>query len=288
MKTRFWIGCGALFVLTLAGCGGSKASLGEDQFCTESAKRLCSNVGPKCAYDTATAATCETMQKAACQARATAARPAGSPREYRPANATKCLDTISAIYSKPQIVAADLDNLNEACARVFQGAIKANDAPCKVDYDCEGSLICDKGLCAMKKSVGMNGACGNAGETCSAGQFCTKPMQAFVCKDRQGLGKACAADQPCLENFRCTGTCEEQLDVGAACAGPSDCKRGALLCDPYRHSCAAQIGFAAGSASCDALVGKTAAATTTPTPDAAAATTTPDAGTTAASDASGG
>ncbi len=269
MTKVFLFSCGALFVLAAAGCGGGDKSLSEDQFCVEWAKNECSKVAPKCVFDNAK---CEVDQKMACQKFATAAKATSAKREYRPANSGRCLSAISSVYGSAMIMASDLANQREACERVFQGEAKANET-CVVDFDCEKSLVCDKSICAAKKTVGAGANCGNPGEYCPVGQYCAKPMTVFVCAARQGLDKACGADLPCQEKYRCSaGLCKEQFEMSLACTSNQDCKSG--LCDPYSHVCVPFVSFALGSASCKALVGM--APDAPPASDAAAVT--PDAG----------
>jgi len=156
-----------------------------------------------------------------------------------------------------------LENVARTCERVFQGMSQPNQ-PCQIDYDCIDSLICDKGLCGTPKMVSSGNGCANIGEFCPPAEFCSNMNSAkvYVCTKAQAKGQACGPGQPCDPTYRCMGTCVDKLGVGAPCNADDECSTG--YCNPYVRTgevrvCLGGLGFAFGSASCDAYMGTTTA-----------------------------
>jgi hypothetical protein len=232
------------------GCETSDSAVTEDRFCGEYVKRECAAVAPLCA---ASAAQCEAVRIADCQARVATLKTAAAEytvRAYRKDNVTACLDKVKDTYSRTLITGAALKELDDVCNRVFQGASKLLQA-CRVDVDCEGSLVCDptKLLCGQKRTVPAGGQCANIGETCSAGEFCKLTGATYLCARRAAKTAACTPTDLCLESLRCSGgACVDKAVSGEACAAHDDCQTG--YCSLFSHKCAAGLIFAEGADSC--------------------------------------
>jgi hypothetical protein len=216
--------------------------MGEDQFCADYARRECEKVGFICALP---AADCQPVRVAACKSFLQASR--SDARMFRAANADACLEKVSATYSKTLISSDDLAMLHDVCARVLEGRGVANDV-CKVDYDCERSLVCDKGRCGPRRIVSRSGNCGNPGERCMVGEYCRPTDGLWICTKKKDRGTQCSAAEPCLEAYRCTGVCEDKLELGSRCTADDDCK--SAYCSPEMGTCGPGLAFAPGAPSC--------------------------------------
>jgi hypothetical protein len=242
-------------VVSAVGGGCSKkddAAMTVDQFCQQYAQRECAAVAPLCGYTTAS---CEPTRTKDCQTRIMILQTAtGGMRPFRSANAPACLDKVTAAYAKLPITGAVGHDLQQTCARVFQGTGKSLD-PCASDLDCDGTLICDKGRCAAKAQVAAGALCANPGETCVAGESCkTAPGGGVLqCSPRRAAGEACSTADPCVEALRCVGTCVDRVVAGTPCAQDDDCASD--YCSPYTQKCSAGQSFAEGSDSCAAYTG---------------------------------
>jgi hypothetical protein len=242
-----------LSMLTLLGCGSQPGPLTQTDYCNEYAQGVCSGVVPACLVTTAT---CMAVQLDKC----TADAQYNAGRVFIPANAETCLNKVSSTYSKLKqgsvaLSAADLQAKDQACGDVYRGPVEKN-GPCTADADCLDGLICDvaKGYCGTSKLVAQGAGCANIGETCPAGFYCSAITGVWLCLGRAGLGGACDAANPCMENLRCsTGTCVVQLGIGEQCAVDQDCKTG--LCEPYAGLCAQDVRFANHTAACVAMGG---------------------------------
>lgn len=241
-----------------AGCGRGD-SMTEEEFCQEVARRECGKVATICGTPVES---CGLVRAAVCRETAAQARAGG--RVYNPAGADGCLDRISDVYQTLPIFPQALKDLDEVCARVFRGAAHASQ-PCMVDYDCDKNLVCDKGRCGTPKTVAAGAGCANIGERCPSGQYCSNASAVYVCTKRQDRGQTCAPALPCLERYRCAGTCVERLPSGVACERDDDCET--AYCNPYgAPRCVAGLTFSPDSPSCLAYMGAP-----TPVADAAAA-----------------
>ena len=226
--------------------------LTEEKFCQEYAKRECAVVAPLCTY---AEASCQPSRTAECRARATAWKTGTSMRAFRPERAEGCLEKVKEIYGHRLITGSDLRELDQICAKVFQGTVKAL-GDCLVDADCEGDLICDptKFRCGRKKAVASGDGCANFGEICPVGEFCKSTAGSHLCTRRQGPGATCDLAQPCLENLQCKGTCVDKTATGLPCGNSDECQSG--YCSPYSSLCGGGLSFAEGSASCKAFMGE--------------------------------
>jgi hypothetical protein len=252
-STSFLVCAVGHLVLLSAGCKEEEKPLSEQQFCVEYARRECAMVTTWCAFPSADA--CHKVRASACEVRTAAWKSATRP--YRAENTRACLDKVSAVYASQPISADNLKSVESICARVYGGNVAAN-AACTSDVECQKDLICDKGFCGPRKVVAAGAGCSNLGEVCPAGQWC-KPatgMSGFsFCQKRQDKGMTCSATDPCLETYRCSGTCIDRLPLSAACTGHDDCSPAAAICDPYAKVCVPALGFAIGSISCQAFMG---------------------------------
>jgi len=261
---RLWVYL-VLVTAMLSGCKRADDPMTEDEFCRVKAKIECEEVAPQCGFNPMA---CEPVRGTACRDLANSSKSA--MRMYVPANAPDCLDEVARVYGKKSLIPpADLARLDDACARVFQGMAKSGEM-CKVDFDCAGSLVCDKERCANRKQVGSGEGCSDPGEYCPAGEHCKKANSFSMCVKRVGRGSACSEAEPCLEGFRCQGTCVDKLALGATCAHSAEC--GSDYCNPYGRICGAGLNFAFESASCRAYMGAlstdgSAVADSGPSPD---------------------
>jgi hypothetical protein len=147
-------------LLLVAGCGKLGDDMTEAQFCKEYAKRECARVGAFCSFD---AALCEPSRTTNCMAMA--ANSTSATRKFNPDRTDRCLDQVNKAYATLPIDAAKLNDLANACERVFEGTAKANQ-DCAIDYDCQGDLICDKGRCGTRRVVAAGGGCADIHEVC--------------------------------------------------------------------------------------------------------------------------
>jgi hypothetical protein len=238
--------------LTAAGCTLGVKDRTEDEFCQEYARRECAKVATLCTF---APASCEPVRTAACRQRSASSKTGA--RQYSAGAGDKCLDAVDKAYATVPIDATRLAELAAACERVFQGQAASREA-CTVDYDCAGELTCEQGRCATRKVVAANEGCANLGETCPRGQFCAREGLDPVCTKRQDSGAACSDARPCLEDFRCTGTCTAKLEAAATCAASDECKSG--YCNEYPpagspRKCSVGLNFSEGSSSCQAFMG---------------------------------
>lgn len=246
--------CALAFVAVNA-CDKGDDPLTEEQFCLEYAKRECAEVGKECGFEPSV---CEPIRATAC--RLFAASQKSAMRQYVPGNVDACLSQTSTAYKDLPITPMELQALEDVCSRVFQGTAPAA-APCEVDYDCDGTMICDKGRCGTAKQVASGAGCSNLGERCPQGESCTKTNDFYMCTKRREKGMTCSATEPCLERYRCIGTCVDKLPLSSGCFEHSDCVSD--YCSPYGNVCGQYLNFAYDSASCRAFM-----ATSVPTSDA--------------------
>lgn len=240
----------ALLVAAGAACGEPEG-VGEAQFCPEYARRECSRVAASCSM---TATACEPVRANVCREVATRARRAG--RRYSAARAQACLDQVLRTYEKFPVTAARLATLEQTCGRVHEGGGRAAD-PCAVDNDCEGDLVCDKGRCGTARVVAAGAGCANIGESCPRGEHCSDARGVYSCVKRQDRGMLCGPAQPCLERYRCVGTCTERLAVGMPCLADDDCET--RYCIPHvlpetPRTCGVGLSFSHQSPSCIAFM----------------------------------
>jgi hypothetical protein len=184
-----------------------------------------------------------------------------APRIFHQENVAACVNKTTSVYAKSTISPADLDDLADTCAYVFQG----NSAmACAVKYDCaDKNKICDKGQCAAKAVVAKGMGCANAGQVCAVGSYCAvDPSSTSTlpsCLTKAAQSAACSATVPCLEAFRCDGatqTCLPPVMAGEACTANTDCPTAAPYCDPaIGNKCDLGLSFAAGAATCAAYGG---------------------------------
>ncbi len=245
---------------SLAGaCGGGGGSTDKystaDKFCEAKGEEEC-QVAPRCGV---TEASCLAARKAECLRVVAASTTA--VRQYRPGHAQACIDKTRSVYQANVITPADFAVLNDVCARVVQGEVKAQ-AACTVSYDCEKSLICDKMFCASRVVKSGGQPCASAGEVCAAGSYCSGAGAAQQCAAKKAMGDACNPALPCLETLRChptLNTCQPRLALGEACVSSDDCAAAAPFCDPFNgNKCSPGLSFASMAPSCGAYGGTAA------------------------------
>ena len=196
------------------------------------------------------------------------------------------MDKTASIFAAGHITTAvEIAAQKDVCNRVFQGTV-ANNAQCKVDYDCTGSSVCSNLLCGPKTEKAKDTGCANAGDVCAAGFYCTdgKPQ---ICKAGKMAGEACAQTSECDPKLRCTagstvmpttmdagapaadagdagttvtppttgGVCVARGQAGGTCAVDSDCDPSASFCNIYAGNiCTTGLSFAAGGGSCKTFI----------------------------------
>jgi len=263
---KSWKSLGPFVVATaciwtgMFGCGGGGSStpITEDQFCASKAEKECV-VTARCG--TATPDACKMQRKAVCTAVANASKTA--PRVFHPENVNSCLNTTNTVYTKASaITPAELADMDDKCAYVFQGNAPAT-GNCAVKYDCMSmSNICDKGICANKVNKNKGDLCANPGEVCNIGAYCAQDPahnNLFYCLAKAAQGMPCSAAVPCVENLRCDGvtnSCQPRANATESCTTNDDCVSGASYCDPYiGNKCDTGLSFAGGAAACAAYGG---------------------------------
>jgi hypothetical protein len=245
--------------------GGSDADrpppITEDEFCALKAAQEC-QVTARCLTETSV---CVAQRKALCLDAGALARSSGT-RLFRPGATAACIEKTAAVYAKPIVTPADVADMNDVCAYVYQGDV-ALLSPCATKYDCDSpALICDKGFCGTLMVRAAGTPCGNPGEICGTGAYCGQNTAGiFVCLARGNSGDACDATRLCLEALRCATTCDSRRAAGQSCASNDDCAAAAPFCDPFASSvCTAGLTFATGAPSCAAFGGAPADAAMTP------------------------
>jgi hypothetical protein len=251
MNCRFVFLC----IVALMGCSSQQDDpLTQTEYCTEYAQYVCEGIVTACLT---TETSCKAAHLAECSSQAQEQYSYG--REFLPSNAEIYLSKVSTNYSKLNqgsvaLGVSDYKAMIQARDKVYRGKAIANE-PCPngADADCIDGLVCDKGYCGTAKMVSQGG-CANIGEYCSQGYYCSEAGGVYSCATKVGLGGACSAAVPCLENLRCSdGVCTVQAEIGMACSVDQDCSSG--FCHPYAGKCAKDIRFADGSAACLALSG---------------------------------
>jgi hypothetical protein len=246
-----------LTMVALVGCDSQQDDpLTQTEYCTEYAQYVCEGIETACLIPELN---CTTARLAECTSQAQAQVSAG--RVFLPSNADIYLSKVSTNYSKLNqgsvaLGVSDYKAMLQARDKVYRGkAIAYEPCPNGADADCIDGLVCDKDYCGTAKMVSQGGAgCANIGEYCSQGYYCSNASGAYFCANKVGLGGACSAAVPCLENLRCSdGVCTVQAEIGIACSVDQDCSSG--FCHPYAGKCAKDIRFADGSAACLAMSG---------------------------------
>lgn len=226
--------------LVLAACGGDDEPGAKypsvESFCAAKAAEECKAVAASC---TVTDDVCRNARTKACGEAANVATSQG--RTYTSANAEACVTRTVEVYKDRVIDKAKEAAVEEACARVFMGSKKRNEA-CENPYDCENSLVCDldKKFCAVKVTKKDADPCNNPGDICDEGLYCRGQDGAKFCAPKSKLGEACRVpEQPCAEDVRCNGTsCVALQGSGQPCDVDSDCTTG--FCNAERR-CQARL-----------------------------------------------
>jgi len=155
--------------------------------------------------------------------------------EYHPELMQGCLDAITALECKDS-VQRDMP----ACEAALTGSAALGE-PCRLNEECEGSLICDTrascpGTCVERYTDGMR--C-SVDDECADGLRCD-PYSA-ACHEAVGVGEACEGDtdRPCLPGLFCAKSVEQALTM----------HRPAGTCAYISH------GLPGGSPTCSPLVG---------------------------------
>ncbi len=275
----------AAWVALVSGCGGgSSTPVTEDSYCTDKAAKEC-QVAAKCGTNVMD---CKTQRHTICLA--ANATQKSATRFFTPGNVSTCINQTNTVYSKANSSAAtqaDIDDMNDKCAYVFQGTSTTG---CSVKYDCKDkSQICDKGQCVKATPVSKDAFCVSPGQVCSNDSYCAMDATTnqLKCLPKAAQGAPCSATIPCVDPYRCdsvSGTCMTKLAAGALCNSSADCLPAAPFCDQYIGcKCDLGLSFAAGANACVDYGG--APSTSTP---ACGAGSSPDAGTTSNTDASSG
>jgi hypothetical protein len=251
-NTILGLSCAAAVALTtLAACSTDATSdkyPDASSFCSAKADAECQNLAPGC---NATVDGCKSLRTTACT---TAGSSSG--RSYTPSLAQACIDKVNAVYAKKSFTADDEQQVTDACERVFAGAAAKN-APCKIDYDCQGQMICDKGVCGDKLVRNQGEGCNNPGEVCGSDAYCGNQGSLKFCLPRNPSGHTCDVNNPCLSTLRCligngamNGSCAALENPGDPCDADTDCS--ALTtppyCDPTKRQCLPKYGL--GTKSC--------------------------------------
>jgi hypothetical protein len=247
VNTRAWP---ILCVLAAAGCKTTEP-MTEEKFCQEYARIECGKIADLCTFNPAS---CEPIRVEAC--RMAAARLKGGGHQFNPDNTDECLNTLEGAFKNLPIKADKLQEIDDACARVFAGVAKVTD-PCTIDYDCAKGLICDKGHCGTLKVVPSRGGCANIGERCQPEEYCTNenPNMLYMCMPRLVEGSACSPSRPCTTGLRCRDTCVRKLPIAGACTDNEDCETGYCTEFVPNPTCGIGLNFATGSPSCLAFMG---------------------------------
>ena len=258
-----WAGSATVSATVLAACaavvsgcgGGSSTPVTEDSYCTDKAAKEC-QVAAKCGTDVTA---CQTQRHTICLAVNAASKSA--TRFFTPGNVSTCVNQTNTVYAKANTSAAtqaDLDDLADKCAYVFQGTA-ASGAPCTVKYDCKDkNQICDTkngtSLCSDKSPKSKGQPCGNHGETCSTDSYCAMDSTgSYTCVAKAAQGAACSDAVPCVDPYRCdsTGICTTKITSGMFCGSSADCVPAAPFCDQYIGcKCDLGLSFAAGANAC--------------------------------------
>jgi hypothetical protein len=260
--TMMWKAWGSFAVgaALLAGCGGGGSStpISESDFCAQKADKECQVPTAKCGN--VTKAACVAQRQALCLTVVAASKTA--PRVFKPGNVPACVAKASATYAKTTITPADLADLDNVCAYVFQGN---STTACTVKYDCAGgvdSKICDKGQCSVKTVKNKTAGCANPGEVCNpADSYCANAPGAAspTCLPKAAQSEPCSASIPCVPAMRCdgvTGTCVPRAMATESCTVSDDCATAAPFCDPYiGNKCDLGLSFAPGADACSAFGG---------------------------------
>jgi hypothetical protein len=192
---------------------------------------------------------------------------------YHPAFAQPCIDAHAALYQSASLDPTALQNVNTACAAVFNRG-RSTDAPCTADTDCDvgSGLSCvihgnGHGSCQTPIAVSPGEPCGSPAAQCSDGFYCEAATS--HCISNPMKGGACGTGIPCSTMpmlLRCAmnangggGVCADPLADMSPCTADSDCAGG--FCVAIGNStnlvCAGQIPtLTAGTPSCSAFVGK--------------------------------
>ena len=245
-----------LAMVTLAGalaaCGSEEAPprlASSANFCADKASAEC-KAAVNCGNPVPA---CQAQRTKACTDLVAASTAAG--RKYSMDFAQACLDKTGALYAKTTPLSPDdFAAVQDTCERVLQGAIAANNACTKSDYDCTGKLVCDKGFCATAAVKKAGEPCANPGETCAKGSYCAPlPTGVSVCQAKKAKGASCSTTDkaigPCAEDFRCVteivgATCADRIASGGACTpGEDQCAVAAPYCDVTAKKCVAGAIF---------------------------------------------
>jgi hypothetical protein len=203
---------------------------------------------------------CETQRHTICLAVNAASKSA--TRFFTPGNVSTCVNQTNTVYAKAitsQATQADLDDLTDKCAYVFQGTV-ASGAPCTIKYECKDkNQICDTkngtSLCSTKVQKSKGQPCGNHGEYCTDDSYCAMDATtgSYTCMAKGAQGAACSATVPCIDTLRCdaSGLCTMLIGQGMFCGSSADCVATASYCDPYNScKCDPGLSFATGAVTC--------------------------------------
>ncbi len=215
-------------------------------FCSAYADALCQGVAAGCGT---TVDNCKGKAVAQCNSNATA-----TGRAYKPSAAPDCIDKTKSLFSQKTFTADQEKDQQNACGRTFGGTVAKN-APCQIDFECQGNMVCDKGLCADKTDKNLGDACNNPGDICAKGSYCGNQGAVKFCLAKKGQGELCPPDVPCQEDLVCIGTCQPKIDIGGVCGSDAECKGATTspYCDPIQKKCLPKYGL--GTDSCKQLGG---------------------------------
>jgi hypothetical protein len=267
-----------IFAALLALGGGSALAVGcssgpdyslESTFCQALAQADCSSAVVSACY-LANQNTVDRDTQACLQVRSGLEQCNPQNLPYHPAFAQPCIDAHAGLYQSASLDPNALQNVNTACAAVFNRGGSTNTS-CTVDTDCDvgSGLSCvvhgnGHGSCQNPIAVDPGMPCGSPAAQCSDGFYCETATS--NCISNPMKGGVCGIGIPCEKGLRCAmnangggGVCSDQLQDMSPCTADTDCQGG--FCVAIGNStnlvCAGQIPMlTAGTPSCAAFTGQ--------------------------------
>jgi hypothetical protein len=188
---------------------------------------------------------------------------------YTASGAAECLDAASKALLDAQLNLKEysvLTQFGEQCNKLLTGPGEDGDA-CESDIDCDTTegLECIKspgspeGECHEPDFIDPGGKCSGEAAVCQQGTYCYLGKN---CIDKLEIGEECDAQNPCADDFLCSGvgdggasTCISKVENGDGCSSNAECQSG--LCSKVEEldqgRCTNRIVLSANAAECSAL-----------------------------------